>query len=583
MGYLDRLYQDRPDLFGGVTVTPEEEDTTVVPERGFWGDTGAGLLRGFGSLAESAVLAGEAVLGESTWDERIAKTMRESKYTAPDVSEYLEKEGLVKRGYTGALEAIPSSIAPAAAGAAIGTAILPGLGTLAGGIVGAGLATFGFFGLSEGRRGYKQGLEAGLDEEEAKWYGMKKGLTEGGLETAAIVADIMVPMSGRLARVGVKGATRASLGSLLRQEPKKYATDMLKIWGVENLTEQAQLQLGGEIDKQYGLGDGVSWEERAETVAVTTWMSLFFGAAGVGFNATERARLKSDLTNPEKADAAADRIQSILRKEQPEVAENFRVVYEQAKRDGIGFSIDTDLAARSKDIIGKAQEEAQPRQDWEVAYGDYQPSIDEFLRDKEVPATPTDIGKPKDYGVDRSIPTLEEAAEASPRIDQYAPGYTPTRAADDPKLGRNIDIILQAQAEQRARMAPGSTIGQQVVPSPAPPQEAPTGQSRPLPEPTAPKPSERVGFPGVPAQALAEPPTQPVPRYPEPEPTVSEPAVGALAGPGERRLEDIPWTVEVVEEETGEIIKIETTAAEAIADTDQSIDKLYLIRECLRS
>lgn len=552
MGFLDDFYEQEGISIGGFEQPSEPERRQyVAPERGLLGDVGTGLLRGASVLGESAVRATEPIFGETDWDERIAKHRETSKWMAPDVSEYRGEEGYIKKGLTGALEALPSSVVPAATGAIAATMLIPGVNVVTAGVIGAGAATLGFFGLSEGRKAYKEGIELGMSQQEAEGYGWKKGLTEGGLETLAIVADIMIPMSGRLAKVGaagVKGAKAATLRNVLRQEPRKYATDMLKIWGMENMTEQAQLEMGAAIDRQYGLEGRVTWEERAQTVATTTWMSLFFGAAGVGTNVAERTGLQRDLQNPEKRDAAANRVYEILKKEQPDIADNFRTVYENAQRQGIDWTIDQNVTNRAQAIVDEARTQAETDKPMEDLYAEYSPDLpdrfkagtaDEILREEKIPSRPEDLGLPADYGQDKAIPELEEASKASPRAEA---------------------MEEQASSTEPNRPLPGDaqrTVADTTAPSPAPPET-------PAPSPAPPEAPVASPAPQEPQGALQGPQVEPEQAVP-------------------RTLDEIPYVMEVIEEETGEVVQIETTAREALNDIDTKIESWYLVMECLKS
>ena len=386
MGYFDDDILDYGYSSWGDTGAEGDDDYTyapVVEERGFFGDVRTSALRGLSQLSESAWRGAELLpvvgkkIDEADIAEGIAERREQSPWMAQDMSEFQGDEGLVKRGVTGMVEALPTSIGPAAAGAAVGTALLPGLGTAAGAAIGAGLGTLGFFTASEGRRAYKEGIEQGMAEDEAFWYGAKKGGAEGGLEAGAMALDILIPFSGkitkgvRMSRKAAKEALEAegkeatttaiaklrgqakepqSIGEYLKgTDWRTHRNNMVGIMGTENLTEQAQLELGAAIDRQHGLEGEVTWEERKETIAVTTWMSLLFGGLGAGVNVNERNKLKKGLEskNPEVRNAAAEQFRGLLPEERQA---DFDEVWGDVRENNTPFVISQDISDRAKEV-----------------------------------------------------------------------------------------------------------------------------------------------------------------------------------------------------------------------------------------
>ena len=374
MGYFDDDILDYGYSSWGDTGAEGDDDYTyapVVEERGIVGDIRTSALRGLSQLSESAWRGAELLpvvgkkIDEADVAEGIAERREQSPWMAQDMSEFQGDEGLVKRGFTGMVEALPTSVGPAAAGAAIGTAVMPGLGTL------------GFFTASEGRRAYKEGIEQGMAEDEAFWYGAKKGGAEGGLEAGAMALDILIPFSGkitkgvRMSRKAAKEALEAegkeatttaiaklrgqakepqSIGEYLKgTDWRTYRNNMIGIMGTENLTEQAQLELGAAIDRHHGLEGEVTWEERKETIAVTTWMSLLFGGLGAGVNVNERNKLKKGLEskNPEVRNAAAEQFRGLLPEERQA---DFDEVWGDVRENNTPFVISQDISDRAKEV-----------------------------------------------------------------------------------------------------------------------------------------------------------------------------------------------------------------------------------------
>lgn len=592
--------------FGSGTVG---ESQNVADERGLIGDIGSHLYRGGLNLLETGAKAAEAVGLENPVDEWVTSHRQTSKWAAPDMSEYLGDEGLGKRSFGGMLEALPASVAPAAIGGATGAAIgsaVPIIGTFIGGAVGATLGTFGFFGLGEGRKAYEEGLSKGLSEEDAKWYGIKKGGAEGGLESLAILGDILFAGSGRIAKgalIARKAGKAVSTNDLLKLTPKKLGGDLAKIWATENITEQTQLELAAKIDKQYDLGGEVTWEERVETVAVTTWMSLLFGGLGAGANITDRARLKKQLESddPVIRHNAGKVLHDRLKDKDPELAKAFKQVWADSMVTNKPIQLDAGIIEKARAIPFEKAEAAYDAYDPETpkpglverrkkesVYDKAKaaakmmtttkveqsaPVVDDILEEAGIPVGDSTDAAREEAQLERLREKAGEFGEAITAAHRGEPveeqPLERPRAANDPKLAANLALMEEAKAKAKAeREAPiRGAVGVQATPL------EPTGAE--AMEARAARQTEEAQLRG---QA---PGRQMQPEMVQPE--------SALAGPEQAPvtpadpLEQIVIKQEVMVEETGEVMEVEMSAKDAIAESEGKIEQWYTMMECLNS
>ncbi len=320
MGYFDDFTTDNQESQnqGLSTVTPKI-NRPYVKERGFLGDTASSLGRGVLGLTKLSGHAFETVTGKDIGlDEWAEKTRENVDFFKQDRSEYLGKKGFIGRGWQGAMESIVPSLSAAAPGAAIGGAI----GAVPGAIIGGMISTLGLFGAGTYGEAKEEALAQGLDEQMAHEYALKKGVIEGGIETAATGIEIGTAGIGKFFTTPVK--------QTLKQMVKMSAKDIGKVYakttGTEVGTEMLQAGLGAQTDIDYGMGETPVHEAVAESIMPALFMSGIFVTGAQGYNSRQKAKLRRALESDNTAvrQSAADVLYQNVKKEDPELAEGWK-------------------------------------------------------------------------------------------------------------------------------------------------------------------------------------------------------------------------------------------------------------------
>ena len=319
------------DISGDNSGQPVEEapaDPYVSDrDRGFLSNTAAGIGRGLVGLVGLGAESLEAMGLDNSVDDW-AKS-------APEKYDFLKRSESDYNGegswFTKAMRSVPESVttslgamAPgAAAGAALGSGFF-GIGAVPGAIAGGMLSTLGLFGVGTGHQKFEEARAKGMSYDDSLAYGLKYGAVEGGLEAAASGLDIATGKVGgtilkTLMKQGAKGTAREVLQSVGKGTVRAMAETQI----AEGLTEQAQLDLEGRIDSEYGVGEKATWEDRAETAMTTAAMSLIVGGV---LSESPRAMKR--------------RAQSLLESgDQVKMQAGSDLIYDKLKEDG-----DKDLA-----------------------------------------------------------------------------------------------------------------------------------------------------------------------------------------------------------------------------------------------
>ena len=380
-----------PDLLGASRVpSPQNLGDLLFPrkiapvpaeqpfERSLMGDAASALTRGvsvrvpemMGHIAKFAARrvsgtpeenplfkAGEALTG---WAE---EAPRKHPFLAPSPAEQEPGVGgLLRRGLTGTLENAPASLTPALAGAAIGSFFGPP-GTIAGGLIGAGISTLATFGASQFNQSYEDAIKAGKSEEEAKLIGLKMGLIEGGIEGLTNPIELATAGLGKLGTQPLKQTIRQFLKTPLRQIGK----DILKTIPIETGTEMLQSGWEAKIEQEAGYGKVSPGEAVTESILPSIGMSILFGVGAHGLNRIQRRKVFDALTDekadPEDRARAAAFIQSELVKKDPDLAKAWGDFAINAITNPQAIPIDADfesMVPRKGKPPGPATREAAP-------------------------------------------------------------------------------------------------------------------------------------------------------------------------------------------------------------------------------
>lgn len=326
------------------------EDVMGTQERSLVGDIATNVGRGVADTAELAGHALKTVGAEDTgqWLVDKAEQAHESSFLAPDKSEQEGSESFVKEGVMGGVRSfVPSGSSFAAgfaAGAGVGSLFGPGPGTLAGGLVGAGMGALGLFGAGIYGKEKQRALDAGLSEQEAHTHGLQQGLVEGGIEMVSTPLEILTGGVGKVATQPIKHTIKELMKTPLKQVAKNYAKTM----GVEVSTEMLQSGLGNELAKTHGLEEGATSEAVLGSIIPAMTMSLMFGMGTQAYSVYDRKKFQQRLSSPEtdmkQRASDANAIYHAIAKEDPELAVQWAEAAQQAVSYQQPIDIDENFA-----------------------------------------------------------------------------------------------------------------------------------------------------------------------------------------------------------------------------------------------
>ena len=359
---------------------------SVGYDRGFFGDAGSRLARGGLGLVE-AVGGGlrmsdldpskdEGLLGKT--GQRItdfAEGARE-KYDIfkPDIGEVTGKEGMLKRGFGGALESTIPSLAPlggmyagaklgAAGGAVAGGPVGAAVGGVLGGAVG-GLGTlFGTFFLGEYQNTYDEAVaelkKQGLPEQEVEEKAGKHALVSASAEFGGEVLGDFAALTffGVLGRNAIKQSLKQTIKEITGQGGKNFLKAMSKTMPFEVGSEAGTAYVQASSAQNIGIPGMQPSEAMAESVIPAMILSVFFGGAVHGMQTMAAQKILADLNSqdPNTRQQAVDTISGRI-----EDAEQKQIWNDTAK----GFIESGEQIPISKPItdfaVQKKAEESSP-------------------------------------------------------------------------------------------------------------------------------------------------------------------------------------------------------------------------------
>ena len=252
-----------------------------------------------------------------------------------------------RRGLTGTFENAPSSLTPMFTGFLIGSALGP-VGSIAGGLIGGGLATMATFGLSSYNQTYEDAIKAGKDKGEAISLGRKIGLIEGGIEALTDPLEMALPGPGRLA----SGTIKETIRSMLRMPLKATIKDtLLKIAPIETGTEMLQDWWEANILKKAGMETPEPGQALKEAILPSIGMSILFGAGTHAMNVKQRNQIYKLLTDPnadpnqrvQAALAAREYLKEVLPKEDEDLVNLWDSRTANSILSGKGIDLDSDF------------------------------------------------------------------------------------------------------------------------------------------------------------------------------------------------------------------------------------------------
>ena len=354
------------DLSGGLLGPKQEEEEAeemeMVPyNRGMLGDTISLIGRSGVSVLETLENAGEffgEALGKDVDPESSASKLRNFSLFKPDIDEYYDVGWLKDVKVLGksigsipsAVESMGPSLAVAGAGFVAGQAVMPFL-PVAGGVIGATLASLGIMGTAEYQSTYETAVAGGLSEDEARSLAWKNGAIEGLGESAGDLiglGPLMKPLT-KIAKQGLK----PTLKQLLKADAKTMAKDLFKVYAGEQVTEIGQAVSQTHFLRNAGLTDATSLEAALETIIPTMFMTGGFQLGTTSLRAKQRAKLKQALAKDNDADIrqlAADTIAQMIKSEDPDIAEKWSIFAKAQIAKGNEISWDEEFSTFAEEL-----------------------------------------------------------------------------------------------------------------------------------------------------------------------------------------------------------------------------------------
>lgn len=345
----------------GLETTPPP---SPPPQRGVMGDIASSLARGV--AVGIPQFAGQAItgMGALTGIEPMKETGRAITGFAEELPEKIpflqpseaEGQGGIRRFLTGMGENLPVILAAAKTGAAIGS-IVPGKGTIIGGILGGMVGIFGTFGLAGKGRAYEEALAEGLPEDQAQTYSNKIGAIEGG------VWSLLAPVeaaTGGIAGKFIKKPAIDTIRKLLTPTLTKSLTGMAINVPAITAAGMTSAGLQAQAAQQAGLPGPTPEEAVYDSIAPSIGISILFGLAARGMRWKDRQAIFTSLRNeavePQFRERASSQVFANLNKIDPEVAQMWKReadLHIQAKRP---IPIDEDYMT----WLSKSQRERVP-------------------------------------------------------------------------------------------------------------------------------------------------------------------------------------------------------------------------------
>jgi hypothetical protein len=384
-------------------IEPQAPLDTTEPQTDPFAETVRSTIpSGLSLLGRAAISAGETVensleffgLNDSAVD--TVSKLRQIDFFKPDLDEFLGR-GFLQETPLGsipsAFESLGPSLLAGGTGAAIGTAVAPGAGTLLGGLLGASASMLGLMGTAAYQQTYENEIARGVPEESARDTAFKVGVIEGAGEGAAA----LIPLAGLGKLAG--NPLKKTLRNLLKIGPKQMALDFGKVYTGEQLTEFLQNTAQNKVLMDAGHSMESVLEGNLKTVIPTLFMTGSFQLGTKILNGRQKQELVAGLSeeNPkELRQLYSDVIHKQLLKEDPGIATSWKQLADtkiQAEQpidinQEFGQALDQleqqDPQGSPTEVIETKAQDFQEQIDTD---GDYDKAIEDLLDLKEPAAT----------------------------------------------------------------------------------------------------------------------------------------------------------------------------------------------------
>lgn len=301
--YYDQLPQEYKDAFDEVYGEEKRSFPGYIASKAARGGlsavegvAGAMRMTDLDPTKDEGFIAG---MGKSVsdWTKRVKQ---EHDIFKPDVTEGTKDESRLKRFVGGAVESIPASLMPFAAGAVATVATgNPIIGA------GAGLATlFSTFGMGEYQNAYDEAETAlrkqGLPEDEIKTRASKHALVDAVAETGGELAGDLAALVffGAIGKQAIKQPLKQTVKQLLSPGgAKEFAKAYVKTVPFEAGSEMATSYAQTESARGIGISDASTKEAMIDAAGTAAVMSLFFGLSIHGMQAIEARQIYNDLNS----------------------------------------------------------------------------------------------------------------------------------------------------------------------------------------------------------------------------------------------------------------------------------------------
>ncbi|PKH46948.1 hypothetical protein CVH13_00837, partial [Dehalococcoides mccartyi] len=289
------------------------------------GDTASHLARGGVGLVDTTVHALDTAIGGSETLKKASNYLTEElpkqhAILRPDQSEAAGEEGIVKRGWSSAMESTPQSAAiwgGALAGATAGTAVGGPVGGVVGGLLGGAGSMVGLFGLGTYGKQKEQAKQQiakarpDLDENQIDQMAHKNAMAhavaevggEGAGDIAAALFFRTLPGGSALYKGGKAILKELAAPGVMKTLGKALAKDMPFEVGSEVGTSYFQ----NEADKAAGISTMTTGEAMRESIIPAIFLSTGMGVTLGGHAAYQRHQAYKALNDgsaEERASAA---------------------------------------------------------------------------------------------------------------------------------------------------------------------------------------------------------------------------------------------------------------------------------------
>ena len=280
---------------------------------------------------------------------------------------------IIHQGIRGTVTSLSAGLPAAAAGAAVGS-IVPGLGTVIGGIAGfaiGGGTTFGLSQFDSSLEDAKPLVESGeITQAEAETHALAMGSFEGGFEFVANILEGLTLGTAKIVTIPAKQALKEGVGQMFKSGMKAVLKRGTKISFFETGSEV--LTGGAQTEENYrvGLTDKRFLDGAVSAFGPAFVTSLIFFGLGEGGIKSAQISSKRTLENadadPDKRRAVSNRIYEEIKTFDENIAntwkENSEVLIEEKKPIITNESIEKErsgkLSADAEKL--KAELEADP-------------------------------------------------------------------------------------------------------------------------------------------------------------------------------------------------------------------------------